>query len=304
MGQFWHTGALGMTEVEWLNGANPWLVLHYLRDHGSERKARLFACGCARRVWHLLPDGPLRRGVEIVEAYADGACSEQDRSLALRAAVEALILLAAAGDVAVQADPTFDPVTGGWQGRQAFGGEVAAFAEYIDRAYDDALFDQEAAGIPTDPCPVLARSDAVTVAYLAAFRDLHGSYESWANLCLLTEIAAQAITMSAAPRGYVAVLDVEADPAEEIAQAHLGRDLLGNPFRPATIDPAWLSWNGETVVRLARMIYEELVFADLPVLADALEEAGCTDTAMLDHCRSGGEHVRGCWVIDLLLGKH
>jgi hypothetical protein len=57
------------------------------------------------------------------------------------------------------------------------------------------------------------------------------------------------------------------------------------------------------VPRLARGLYEEGRFADLPVLADALEEAGCADERLLGHCRSGGAHVRGCWVLDLLLDK-
>jgi hypothetical protein len=82
------------------------------------------------------------------------------------------------------------------------------------------------------------------------------------------------------------------------------RDVWGNPFRPPPrVEPAWLTWQGGTVERLARSIYEERRFANLPVLADALEEAGCTDADILDHCRGLGPHVRGCWVVDLLLGN-
>jgi len=55
---------------------------------------------------------------------------------------------------------------------------------------------------------------------------------------------------------------------------------------------------------MARRMYDSRDFADLPVLADALEEAGCQDQDILGHCRSESEHVRGCWVIDLLLGKN
>jgi hypothetical protein len=57
------------------------------------------------------------------------------------------------------------------------------------------------------------------------------------------------------------------------------------------------------VLKLSRAIYDDRAFDRLPVLADALEDAGCTDRTILAHCRSGGEHVRGCWVVDLLLGK-
>ena len=57
------------------------------------------------------------------------------------------------------------------------------------------------------------------------------------------------------------------------------------------------------VPRLASALYEDRAFDRLSLLADALEDAGCADAALLGHCRGGGEHVRGCWVIDLLLGK-
>jgi len=78
------------------------------------------------------------------------------------------------------------------------------------------------------------------------------------------------------------------------------RELFGNPFRPATLDPTWLTL---TVVALARSIYGERGFDRLPILAGALEEAACSEASILDHCRSPAEHVRGCWVVDLLLGK-
>jgi serine/threonine protein kinase len=70
-----------------------------------------------------------------------------------------------------------------------------------------------------------------------------------------------------------------------------------------TLDPAWLRWNGGCVAKLARAITDEGRFADLPVLADALEEAGCTDGQILAHCRKGGQHAGGCWVLDLILSK-
>jgi hypothetical protein len=87
------------------------------------------------------------------------------------------------------------------------------------------------------------------------------------------------------------------------------RDIFGNLFRTMTVEPAWLAGNGSTVTKLARSIYEDRRFGDLPVLADALEEAGCTNKAILKHCRSAGgprgqEHVRGCWVLDVILGKN
>ena len=88
--------------------------------------------------------------------------------------------------------------------------------------------------------------------------------------------------------------------AEELAQIQLLRDIVGNPFRTVTFDPRWRS---STVTALAGVIYEERTFEDLPILTDALEEAGCNHQGILRHCRSEGPHVRGCWVIDLILER-
>jgi hypothetical protein len=80
-------------------------------------------------------------------------------------------------------------------------------------------------------------------------------------------------------------------------------DLFAGYCFPVTLSPAWQSWNHATVVKLARAIYDERAFDCLPILGDALEDAGCTDELIFGHCRGPGPHVRGCWVIDLLLGK-
>jgi hypothetical protein len=86
--------------------------------------------------------------------------------------------------------------------------------------------------------------------------------------------------------------------AEERAVCDLVRCVFGNPFRSAQIDSSWLT---STVVALARGIYEERAFDRLPILADALQDAGCEDEQMLGHCRGLVPHARGCWVIDSLL---
>jgi hypothetical protein len=84
-------------------------------------------------------------------------------------------------------------------------------------------------------------------------------------------------------------------------QVCIVRDLFGNPFRPVQIDP---SCRTPAVAALATAIYEEERFGDLPILADALEEAGCDDSEVLGHLRQQGPgHVRGCWCLDLVLGK-
>ena len=78
------------------------------------------------------------------------------------------------------------------------------------------------------------------------------------------------------------------------------RDIFGNPFRPVTVSPNWLT---PTVKQLAEAIYETRDFTSLPILADALEDAACTNQDILNHLRQPGEHVEGCWPLDLVLGK-
>lgn len=78
------------------------------------------------------------------------------------------------------------------------------------------------------------------------------------------------------------------------------RDIYGpNPFRIAAFEPRWRT---PEVIGISRRIYDERDFAAMPILADALEDAGC-DADVLAHCRGPGPHVRGCWVIDLVLAK-
>jgi hypothetical protein len=93
----------------------------------------------------------------------------------------------------------------------------------------------------------------------------------------------------------------KAHQRERLAQASLLRDIFGNPFRPVAFAPAWRT---EAVVALASQMYGSREFANMPILADALEDAGCDNDDVLAHCRDPkGGHVRGCWVVDLVLGK-
>jgi hypothetical protein len=86
---------------------------------------------------------------------------------------------------------------------------------------------------------------------------------------------------------------------EQGVQCELLRDIFGPPTR-RSLDPVLLT---PTVVSLAQAIYRDRSFDRMPILADALEDAGCTNADILSHCRQPGEHCRGCWVVDLLLGK-
>ena len=92
-----------------------------------------------------------------------------------------------------------------------------------------------------------------------------------------------------------------ASAAERIVRANLLRDIFGNPFRPVTFDPVWRS---DTAVSITRGMYESRDFSAMPILADALQDAGCDSDDVLTHCREEKHaHVRGCWVVDTVLGK-
>ena len=85
-----------------------------------------------------------------------------------------------------------------------------------------------------------------------------------------------------------------------LEQVSFVRDLFGNPFRPVKFEPRWRTAD---VLGLALALYVDCAFDRLPLLADALMDAGCADEQIIDHCRGPGPHVRGCWVVDLALGK-
>ena len=82
-------------------------------------------------------------------------------------------------------------------------------------------------------------------------------------------------------------------------QVQFLRDIFGNPFRPVSIESSCAT---PAVLAVAEKIYDECAFGRLPELADALASAGCDNETVLTHCRSGGQHVRGCWVVDAIFG--
>jgi hypothetical protein len=142
--------------------------------------------------------------------------------------------------------------------------------------------------------------DAVAAAHKAA----EAARAAAEAACEESAVAAAAVAVAAGCTSYAgdpALKDYVA--AEHRAQCRLLRCVVGNPFRPASVDPTWLAADGGAAVELAHRIYQERAFGRLPDLARALEAAGCADPEILTHCRSGGEHVRGCWVVDLILSK-
>jgi hypothetical protein len=107
----------------------------------------------------------------------------------------------------------------------------------------------------------------------------------------------------AAPWENEQALNAEASERECRAQANLLRELFGNPFRPVYVEPAWRHWGDGAAAAMAREIYDSGRLGELPYLADALEDAGCADEAILRHLREPQPcgHLRGCWVLDAVL---
>jgi len=90
---------------------------------------------------------------------------------------------------------------------------------------------------------------------------------------------------------------------EKSVSADLLREVFFDPWaeQPPNVDPNWLAWNNQTVPKLARTIYEDRRFDLMPILADALEDAMCNDSALVGHCRQEAQHFRGCWALDAIL---
>ena len=139
------------------------------------------------------------------------------------------------------------------------------------------------------------------------------SHPRWTITVLLLGGVGLGVRAAAPPPGPVEHLWAElgtADPVQAdrvmarlVARPAQTVSLLRRHLRPVAVDPAWLACDGGAVPRVARAIYEDRRFDGMPILADALEEAGCSDPDIMAHCREPREHVRGCWVVDHLLKK-
>jgi hypothetical protein len=243
-----------MTEPEWLACTNPERGLEFLTNRAGERKLRLFAVACIRRVWLQLNKRRSRRTTELIERYADSHLSLEKLEETCESAWDLL-------------DEMESTDGDGWSDQVEYAGAYAV---------------AQAACIGNDECPYCYRAVDTT-----------------RNIRELTRYE-----MLAAGRASEAET---AEASEQIIHADLLREIFGNPFRPITINPAWQT---RTVVALAQAAYEDRILpagtldtARLAILADALEEAGCDTADILNHLRQPGEHVRGCWVVDLVLNK-
>ena len=166
------------------------------------------------------------------------------------------------------------------------------------------LAERYADGLVTDPDLTVACQEAMQATEVdhGEWQPIHGAYHHAAQAAWWMGLTDQPFDAGyVSERCYGATVCDPDDPEiEDQAQAALLRDIFGNPFRPVAFDPRWRT---SDTLGLARAIYEDRAFDRLPVLADALMDAGCADEQVLEHCRSDGPHARGCWVVDLVLGK-
>jgi hypothetical protein len=270
-----------MTEADWLACTDPQKMLRFLRGKASDRKLRLFAVACCRRVQHFMVDDLSRRAVQVAEEFTDGQATIQELQTARDAASDATHL-------PYDHDPDSRPPVGSWYAARAACGSDAK------RAWDNALFTAWAAGATAATNATRWDDPAWERVLFDAWARHNQEYtDRWGDLFWEAPFEL----------GWDAFITYPAWVTERREQADLLRDLCGNPFRPVSLDPAILKWKDSTIVRLAQGIYAERAFDRLPILADALEEAGCTNADILAHCRRPGAHVRGCWAVDLLLGK-
>lgn len=242
-----------MTEAEWLACSDPRQMQEFVKGKASDRKLRLFACACCRRVWTLLTDERSREAVEAMEQYADGRLDREECWAMMRHARRAendfrRVALEARGKWEMSTAERYLLPARRW----------AAHAVYAASQF------AAAAGMAAE-----AASSSVRLAVHPAAKVLGGGRRSSVK-------------------------------RERDAQADALRDIFGNPFRPVTLNPSCFI---PFVVSLAQTIYDERTFDRMPELANELEGAGCDNVDVLSHCRDGSEHVRGCWVLDLVLGK-
>lgn len=266
-----------MTEREWLASKDPERMLRHLGGWHPEQAWWLAWLGFGRgRGEAAVPEVASIRKRRL---YACACCRRIERLFCDERSLAAL-------DAAERwADERLDH----WEWQEA-----------VMAARQAAVKVEASPGLGKDPTGLLLRGPLPgTAAMRAAAWAAHAALGPVPNeeaVELAVQAARETVIERAQAGWATAALGAEARVA-------LLREIFGNPFRPPAIDPAWRSWNDGTVRRLAEAIYEQRRFADLPILADALEEAGCADAALLDHLRGPGPHVLGCWALDLLLAK-
>jgi hypothetical protein len=296
-----------MTEAEWLAASEPVPMLDQLGAAASERKLRLFYAACVRRVWHQLPEGPLQRAVDVGERHADGDCSAEEYARVRREATDAYAIVGGEGDAAyaLYVQEGMD-----WRAGKALSDDEP------DRCWD-VIADvcrQARTRLSRQDAPLtMARYEAAMAVYMGLLREI--PLTSWAEHMRVHEICAAAVWHAGLqdhpPQEGEEDRFLQPDLGELEYQTWLLRDIFPNPWRPAPqMAPAWLKWGDGTVRTLTESAYTERLLPQgtldpdrLALVADALEDAGCTDAELVGHLRGPGPHVRGCWALDLVLSK-
>jgi hypothetical protein len=321
-----------MLESRWMECRRPAPMLRYVANRASPRKLRLFACACIRRTWPWLRAEASRQAVEELERQADDrktltptrAVRERSRAGAEDAEDARLSAEDARQEAEQHRAQVWDSVWVGDPPEPSVLVRSAALALEANAADLDAEAAAQAAELVAalaqesrtaaqiaegaERVVVTGRQAVLTSAWAA--RWTHRADQeadrpvARSRAAVRASQARQWIEMQQdAMQERLRRAEERTARQERRAQCALLRDLFGHLFHPAAVEPAWLEWNGGCIAAMARTIYDDRKYQDLPILADALEEAGCTMPDLLDHCRQPGEHVRGCWVIDAILGK-
>lgn len=263
-----------MTEAEWLVSSRPGEMLRSLRATTvSPRKLRLFGCACVRRVLHLTPDHDVCMSIEAIEKYVDGLIGKNH----------------------FEAE---------WETMSSSGDETAGTDG--DEGMKPSIIERGASSAVVEAAIQVERSVHDWVQAVMV-QDRRTIFKHVLEAARASAVAATIVSTHRAgewPNSRRGQYRSELTRAERELQSNLLRDLIGNPYRPRPVVAAsWLRWNDGVVVKLTESIYQDHAFDHMSVLADALEEAGCEDADLLHHCRRRGEHARGCWALDLLLGR-
>jgi hypothetical protein len=269
----------GMQEFAWLRLNRFRDMAEFVADRSSDRKLRLVACGCVRRVPQLLEDPRLLAAFQLAEAFADYRANKQQLKAA-RPAVRAVVdELREKAIAALPAEPLFP--FGSWSEAvflRVFGagGYAAQQREYAELRRRHRAEEE----LPVRAANIVSRV-----------------LETWKfTPVILSDLVSNLRPFILLPDAFSHQVYWYVDTM----MCDVLRDVVGNPFRPVAFAADWRS---VTAVSLARVMYETGDFSPMPILADALQDTGCEDADVLNHCRGDTPHVRGCWVVDRVLGK-
>lgn len=311
-----------MTESQWLKSKDGDAMLALVADRLGERQWALLGLNLVRRVWDLLPDDLLQAEFDRVEHHISSRWNSIHHLLMQFLGYNADTLQQTVrrtqADILKSCSPDADPSQfqdeyplvpldrAACESARLAIGQIEEAADYALAAVRHFVANDRDRG------NLVAVSDHLRTAKVAQSRgtistalalELKARSDELAGrgtpvLAAQSEEIAQTLNDRAEARTDKA--EGQVNRAENLALARLLREQLGNPFRPYRFEEQWRS---ETVVTLATGIEAERAFDRMPILADAVEEAGCDDEAVLRHCRGTDPHARGCWVIDLILTR-